>query len=37
MAILERTTGNWYGMLFHEGQFLDPVMQYRDFLRRQKQ
>jgi argininosuccinate synthase len=18
--------GNWYGMLFHEGQFLDPVM-----------
>jgi argininosuccinate synthase len=26
MAILERTTGNWYGMLFHEGQFLDPVM-----------
>jgi argininosuccinate synthase len=26
MAVLERTTGNWYGMLFHEGQFLDPVM-----------
>jgi argininosuccinate synthase len=25
-AILEEQLGNWYGMLFHEGQFLDPVM-----------
>jgi argininosuccinate synthase len=21
-----KNNGNWYGMLFHEGQFLDPVM-----------
>jgi argininosuccinate synthase len=26
--------GNWYGMLFHEGQFLDPVMRNIEFLRR---
>jgi argininosuccinate synthase len=26
--------GNWYGMLFHEGQFLDPVTQHRGIFRR---
>jgi argininosuccinate synthase len=25
-TILKEQLGNWYGMLFHEGQFLDPVM-----------
>jgi argininosuccinate synthase len=31
-AILKEQLGNWYGMLFHEGQFLDPVR--RDFQKR---
>jgi argininosuccinate synthase len=26
--------GNWYGMLFHEGQFLDPVMRNIEVSRR---
>jgi argininosuccinate synthase len=31
-AILERTTRNWYGMLFHEGQFLILMRNIETFL-----
>jgi argininosuccinate synthase len=30
-TILERTLGNWYGMLFHEGSFLIQYEKHRSF------